>query len=65
MVFTMNALHFQRTHPVRGMGDYSLNTSKGIDMGVVGVAPTCGSEPVVDGVRTAAEGSARETMVFL
>ena len=45
MVFTMNALHFQRTHPVRGMGDYSLNTSKGIDMGVVGVAPTCGSEP--------------------
>ena len=65
MVLTMNALRFQRTHPLRGMGDYSLNTSKDIDMGVVGFAPTCESEPVVDRVRTAWDGSARDTIVFL
>ena len=39
------------------MGEYSLNESKVIDMGVFDFAPTCRSEPVVDGVRTAVVGS--------
>ena len=64
MFLTMNARRFQRTHPLREMGDYSLNTSKDIDMGVIDLAHTCGSEPVVDGLRTAVVGSDRTSRVL-
>ena len=64
MVLTMNARRFQRTQPFRGMVDYPLNASKDIDMGVIDFAPTCGSEPVVDGVRIAVVGSDRSCHVL-
>ena len=60
----MNARRFQRTHPLRGMGDYSLNASKDIGMGVTHFALTCGSEPVVDAVCFAVVGCARTGRVF-
>ena len=64
MVLTMNARRFQRTHPLRGMGDYGVNASRNIDMEVIAFASTCGSEPVVDGVRTAVVGSDRTGRVL-
>ena len=48
MVLTMNARRFQRTRP----------------MGVIDLAPTCGSEAMVDGVRTAVVGSDRTSRVL-
>ena len=47
-----------------GTGDYSLNASKDIGMGVTDLALACGSEPVVDAVCTAVVGSARIGLVF-
>ena len=58
MILTMNARRFQRTHPLSGMGS-SLNASKGVRMGVTGLAPICTSEPVLDAGCTAVIGSAR------
>ena len=55
MVLTMNARRFQRTHPLRGMGDYSLNRQRILIWELL----TCGSEPVIDAVCTAVVGSAR------
>ena len=63
MVLTMNARRFQRTHLLSGTCS-SLNASKDIGMGVVDFAPTCGSEPMVDGVRTAVVGSDRTSRVL-
>ena len=50
-MFTMNARRFQRTRHLRGVGDYSLNASKDIDMRVIDLTPTCESETVVLEVR--------------
>ena len=60
----MNTRRFQRTHLLRGMGDYSLNASKDAGMGVADLAPTCESEPVVDAVCTAEVGSDRTGRVL-
>ena len=38
MVLTMTARRFQRTHPLRGMGNYSVNASKDVGMRVVDLA---------------------------
>ena len=46
------------------MGDYSLNASKDIGMGVTDFALACGPEPVVVGVCTAVDGSARTGRVL-
>ena len=46
------------------MGDYGVNASRDIDMEVIAFASTCGSEPVVDGVRTAVVGSDRTGRVL-
>ena len=63
MILTMDARRLQRTHPLCGMGS-SLNTSKNVGMGVTDFALTCGSEPVVDAVCTAAVGSTRTGRVL-
>ena len=55
----MNERRFQRTHPLRGMGDCSLNESKDFGMGVTDLSLACGSEPEMDAVWTAVVGSAR------
>ena len=52
-ILTMNARRFQRTHPWRGMGDWTLNASKDIGMGVTVLTLTGGSEPVIDAGYTA------------
>ena len=64
MILTMNARRFQRTHPLRGLGDYSLNASTDIGMGVIDLALTCGSEPEVDAVFTAVVFSDRTSRVL-
>ena len=56
MNLTVNARRFQRTHPLSGTGS-SVNASKDIGMGGTDLAPTFGSEPVVDAVHAAVVGS--------
>ena len=46
------------------MGDYSLNASKNVGIEAVDLTTSCGSEPVVDGVRTAVVGSDRTCRVL-
>ena len=53
----MNGRRFQRTHPLRGMGNYSFNASKDVGVRVVDLALACGSEPVMDEVCVAVVGS--------
>ena len=64
MALTVNARRFQRTHPLRGTGDYSFNASKDIGVGVTDLALTSGSEPEVDAVYSAVVGSARTGRVL-
>ena len=59
VTLTTNARRCQRTHPLRGMGDYSLNAPKDIGLGVTDLALACGLEPLMDAVCTAVVGSAR------
>ena len=63
-ILTMNARRFQRTHLLRGVGDYVLNASKDTGMVVADLAPTCESEPVVDAVCAAEVGSDRPGRVL-
>ena len=64
MVHTMNARRFQRTHPLSGMGECSLNASKEIGMGIIDFALACGSKPVADDLRFAVVGSDRTRRVL-
>ena len=56
MVLTMNARRFQRTHPLRGMEDCSLNKLKDVDVGVIDFARAA----VVGSDRSSRDGSSSE-----